>query len=95
MGEFEKLLMKNVKSDIVGIKSAMKRIKFKIFEQNVRNNVAITFMKGASTSIQSCFKEKTYMKLLGKKSIDNKLSTNTVAYHLQCRDTMKIINLGV
>jgi len=68
MGEFEKLLMKNVKLDIVGIKSAMKRIKFKIFQQNVRNNVAITFMKGASTSIQSCFKEKTYMKLLDKLS---------------------------
>ena len=66
--EFQRFLEENVKTDIVGIKSAMKRIKFKIFQQNVRNNVAITHMKGAHTSIESCFREKTYLKLLGKKS---------------------------
>ena len=66
--EFQRFLEENVKTDIVGIKSAMKRIKFKIFQQNVRNNVAITHMKGAHTSIESSFREKTYLKLLGKKS---------------------------
>ena len=66
--EFQRFLEENVKTDIVGIKSAMKRIKFKIFQQNVRNNVAIAHMKGAHTSIESSFREKTYLKLLGKKS---------------------------
>jgi len=64
--EFQRFLEENVKTDIVGIKSAMKRIKFKIFQQNVRNNVAITHMKGAHTSIESSFREKTYLKLLDK-----------------------------
>ena len=72
MMEFQRLLETNVKPDVVGIKSALKRIKFKIVQLNAMNNMVITCMKGASTSIESSFTEKTYLKLLGKKSTDTK-----------------------
>jgi len=66
MREFQRLLETNVKPDVVGIKSALKRIKFKIFQLNAMNNMAITCMKTSPTSIESSFTEKTYLKLLDK-----------------------------
>jgi len=65
--EFQGLLRHNVKSDIISIKSAMKRIKFRIFQLNARNSKAISFMK-SPISIESTFTEKTYLELLDKSS---------------------------
>jgi len=63
--EFQGLLKHNVKSDIIDIKSAMKKIKFRIFQLNARNSKALYFMK-SPTSIESIFTEKTYLELLEK-----------------------------
>ena len=61
--EFQRILETNVKPDI-----ALKRINLRIFQLITKNNVAISIINKGPLSIEGSFAEKTYLKLLGKKS---------------------------